>query len=77
MTEGSRFLGVNNFVLGRTGRPSTGGTEGWDEGEATSLHWPVSTAQTNAVREHGTYWGTKAKPSVSHPDGFAVSGLSV
>jgi len=23
-------------------------------------------------RVHGTYWETKAKPPVSHPDGFAV-----
>jgi hypothetical protein len=39
------------------GVPLLGGTEGWDEGEAASLHWPVSTAQTMLVRENGTYGG--------------------
>ena len=55
------------------GVPLLGGTEGWDEGEAASLHWPVSTAQTNAVQEHGTYGGQGKAVGRVPPGGFAAN----
>ena len=57
------------FFFGRIG--SSLCLAGWDAGEGPKLHCPVSTSRRIPSKKT-VRMGDKAKPSVSHPGGFAV-----